>query len=74
MQEINLYLMTLKVSYVLATMPDENSETIRLMNTPAPKAPMSRVGRGNKTTAKVQRHSTQNKSLRGGGNILFSSH
>jgi len=56
----------LQVSYVLATMPDENSETIRLMTTPAPKAPMSRVGRGNKTTAKVQRHSTQNKSLRGG--------
>lgn len=33
----------LEVTYVLATMPDENSDTIRLMNTPKPAAPRSRV-------------------------------
>eukprot|EP00088_Acartia_fossae_P037228 TRINITY_DN3839_c0_g1_i2.p1 TRINITY_DN3839_c0_g1~~TRINITY_DN3839_c0_g1_i2.p1 ORF type:complete len:460 (+),score=71.66 TRINITY_DN3839_c0_g1_i2:38-1417(+) len=65
----------LEVTYVLATMPDENSDTIRLMTTPRPQSvAQSRVPKNGAmpgsavpaTTAaeKIQRHSTQNLSSR----------
>jgi len=57
----------IEVTYVLATMPDENSDTIRLMNTPKPAGPRSRVNKeqngANTSEAVVQRRqSTQNLS------------
>ena len=66
--ELKIYI--IKVTYVLATMPDENSDTIRLMNTPKPAGPRSRVNKeqnGANTSEAVvlRRQSTQNLSSAG---------